>query len=322
LRHFISISAINMRQHKNTKQGFTLIQMSIALIIIGAIIGGVLTGKQLKDAAKISAQLSQISQYNTAVINFQNKYNGYLPGDIPNPAAIQYGFQSRGQYAGEGDGNGVIEGNCWNAAGQNTNSAQGCGEFAVFWQDLSTAGLIDASIPTGTNQPNTSGPPNPCCIQITGTPSISNWLPAAKLGNGNFIYIRSLNGINYFVVQLVQKIGWSMESTGIAGAGANAMTVQQAYNIDSKIDDGLPQSGQVTACDMDWDVVVDQAVWAAGMSQQGAGGANCAPTTAATPIQVPTVLTITMSPEPRHTPSAKMPSNPTAPCLSSFRLNS
>jgi hypothetical protein len=34
-------------------------------------------------------------------------------------AAAQFGFAARGQYAGEADGNGLIEGNHGNAEGQN-----------------------------------------------------------------------------------------------------------------------------------------------------------------------------------------------------------
>jgi hypothetical protein len=173
-----------------------------------------------------------------------------------------------------------------NVAGWNIGTQQGCGELAVFWQDLSTAGLIDANVSTGTNLPAASAPPNPCCIGITGSPAINNWLPAAKLGNGQFIYVMSVNSINYFTVQLVQKIGWSMESTGNLGAGANAMTVQQAYNIDKKMDDGFPQSGSVIACADDYDVYWTQHhyyAWAAGGGNFGAGGDYCTPSNAATP---------------------------------------
>jgi prepilin-type N-terminal cleavage/methylation domain-containing protein len=260
--------------------GFTLIEISIVLVIIGLLVGGILTGQDLINNAAQRAQVTQITKYNVAVNTFKGKYGG-LPGDLPDPAATQFGFQSRGLYVGEGDGNGVIESNCENIAGGGGDvlgSFQGCGELAVFWQDLSTAGLIDTSVPTGVNYPNISTPTG---ISINSTPGVKDWLPTAKLGQGNFVYVYSLNSINYFAVQLVSDIGWSVESTGINGAGANAMTVQQAYNIDKKIDDGLPQSGSVTACDMDWDVVNNQAVWAAGSSNQGAGGANCTPSTAA-----------------------------------------
>lgn len=91
------------------KIGFTLIEMSIVLVIIGLIIGGILTGQDLINAASIRAQTSQIEKYQTAVHTFQNKY-GYLPGDIPNPYASNFGFQTRGTIEGEGDGNGIIEG--------------------------------------------------------------------------------------------------------------------------------------------------------------------------------------------------------------------
>ena len=86
------------------KQGFTLIEISIALVIIGLIVGGILTGGDLIDAATQRAQIAQIEKYHTAVRTFQGKY-GHLPGDIIDPLATRFGFQTRGTKPGEGDGN-------------------------------------------------------------------------------------------------------------------------------------------------------------------------------------------------------------------------
>src|ERR1700735_2843794 len=83
------------------KSGFTLIELSIVLVIIGLIVGGILTGQSLIDAAAQREQIAQIEKYNTAVRTFQGKY-GYLPGDIPNPYASNFGFQSRGANTAEG----------------------------------------------------------------------------------------------------------------------------------------------------------------------------------------------------------------------------
>ena len=263
------------------KNGFTLIELSIVLVIIGLIVGGVLVGQDLINAAAIRAQISQIEKYQTAVHTFQNKY-GYLPGDIPAPYASNFGFQARGAYAGEGDGNGVIEGNCSNDNSWIDGTQQGCGELAVFWQDLSTANLINAKILTGVNYPNISAPmTGDCCALQGGTPELKNWLPIAKLGSQNFVYVFSFNGENYFSLSQVYDIGWAIESTSIPGSGNPGLTVQQAYNIDSKIDDGLPQSGSVTACYLDWDVVNNQQIWAAGNGNTGAGGAYCVSSTGA-----------------------------------------
>ena len=49
------------------KKGFTLIEMSIVLVIIGLIIGGVLLGRDLISAAAVRAQIAQIEKYNAAV---------------------------------------------------------------------------------------------------------------------------------------------------------------------------------------------------------------------------------------------------------------
>ena len=81
------------------KKGFTLIEMSIVLVIIGLIIGGVLLGRDLISAAAVRAQIAQIEKYNAAVNTFKGKY-GYLPGDIPDPYASRFGFKARGTCLG------------------------------------------------------------------------------------------------------------------------------------------------------------------------------------------------------------------------------
>jgi prepilin-type N-terminal cleavage/methylation domain-containing protein len=77
------------------QRGFTLIELSIVLVIIGLIIGGVLVGQDLIRAAGVRATISQIEQYNTAVNTFMEKY-GYLPGDIKDPDASNFGLPPRG----------------------------------------------------------------------------------------------------------------------------------------------------------------------------------------------------------------------------------
>src|SRR5665213_289434 len=91
--------------------GFTLIELSIVLVIIGLIVGGILVGQDLIKAAEVRAQISQIEKYNQAVNTFRAKFGG-LPGDLPAVYANQFGFIPRGSGCnnGRGDGNGLIEG--------------------------------------------------------------------------------------------------------------------------------------------------------------------------------------------------------------------
>ncbi len=53
--------------------GFTLIELSIVLVIIGLIVGGVLVGQDLIKAAETRATVGQVEKYNAAVNTFRTK---------------------------------------------------------------------------------------------------------------------------------------------------------------------------------------------------------------------------------------------------------
>ena len=84
---------------RRTNSGFTLIELSIVLVIIGLIVGGVLVGQELIRAAGIRATISQVEQYQTAANTFFDKF-GALPGDITPAAVTAFGFATSPTRAG------------------------------------------------------------------------------------------------------------------------------------------------------------------------------------------------------------------------------
>lgn len=204
------------------------------MVIIGLVMGGILVGRNLVEAAGIKAQIDQIIKYEVAVNTFRGKY-GYLPGDIPDPAASQFGFVSRGIYAGTGDGNGVIEG-LWNySAGTNSPNRNAAGETILFWRDLSTAHLIEDTFNTATAT----------VIPTITTAQLPLYFPASKFGGG---YITAY-GYHNFSFGVARLTGSSIGNANCASSNwcYNLFSVAQMYAIDSKMDDGLPASGKITA---------------------------------------------------------------------------
>jgi len=226
------------------KRGFTLIELSIVLVIVGLIVGGILVGRDLIEAAKIRATVSQIQQYKVAANTFRLKYNG-LPGDLTKSIAQDLGFTIRAGSAGHGDGNGIIEG-C-SAAAVGTLTKIGC-ETAVFWHDLSDAKLV-AGTYSGTDgfigfarlDENDFGIV-PSAMAAPPIGATGSYLPEAKIQNGNYFIIYADTSKNFFEIA-------GVTSGSLVGAYtlSNALTPLQAYNIDIKLDDGLPLTGKVIA---------------------------------------------------------------------------
>jgi hypothetical protein len=207
-----------------------------------------------------------------------------LPGDCA--AAASFGFKARGIYQGQGDGNGVIEGGTGAGAANVAAPNQGMGEPALFWTDLSAAGMIEGRFTTASASVATAvGCP---CTSVT----FDKYFPNAKIGNGNYINVwgggwqgnnqSTGDGVNYYTITQVTDLvfGWKLQTNP-------GLTVAQAYSMDLKVDDGLPQSGKVTAQYLHFNAPWGtwNSHWATGaVGADGAntGSPNYGPSTAAT----------------------------------------
>ena len=66
----------------NTEKGFTLVEVSIVLVIIGLILGGILQGQSLIRSMQAKDVMTIIKDLQTASQYFKERYH-YLPGDFP-----------------------------------------------------------------------------------------------------------------------------------------------------------------------------------------------------------------------------------------------
>jgi len=230
----------NSKANNVVKQvGFTLIELSIVLVIIGLIVGGVLVGQDLIKAAEIRATVSQYEKYNAAINTFRTKYNG-IPGDLAAASSTAFGLDPTGTGAGAhagtaglGDGNGLIDG----VGGAAANEGLQWGEALFFWQQLSSASLVDGSFGQNTT---TAGK---TAADLTAS-TINTYLPAAKMGRGNSWGVGTDSaGQNYYVLGSLTAV------TAASGVPAYSVSITpvESFNIDTKLDDGQPNTGIVQA---------------------------------------------------------------------------
>ena len=214
------------------RAGFTLIELSIVLVIIGLVIGGVMVGKDLIESGRVHAQIRQFQEYETAVNGFKLKYN-CLPGDCATAASLDLGAN--------GDGNGLVQMATTSYGSYDTPDGTYSGELPKFFLHLQASGLIKQKFDNSLILVGGSYP----VLAINdryGMIACGKWqngptgtTPGSITDLYNFPY-------GLWLHANICNIG---NNPGQANDGCGVMTPAQAYAIDTKTDDGKPLAGKV-----------------------------------------------------------------------------
>lgn len=202
------------------QKGFSLVELSIVLVVIGLIVGGITAGVSIVKGSKLKSVITDYQNFKTAMFNFKNQYDA-LPGDMLN--AHSYFDDGADGVCGtaadcNGDGDHLIE---W-------NSGPTANESFRAWQHLSLAGLVPGNF-TGIGY----GSGNQSDIGVN--------VPASKVAGGGYTlrYINMYSG-------LLKKNFFEFGSFSTNSVTRKAIvTARDAANLDKKIDDGQPQKGSV-----------------------------------------------------------------------------
>lgn len=226
-----------------TKSAFTLIELAIVLVIIGLLIGGVLTGRDLIVASEMRTVISDIDAINSAANTFKVKYD-CLPGDCDHATDYFSGVT-------DGDGDARLNSAWW--AGINvgpTNCSIGmvsASETFQFYYHLQQASLIRGTY-TGTQ----------------GSGGLRHYIPgtnsmAAKF-NPNIGYTVAMypgddaeacSGGSDFIPPISPNYNFNIimfgevQSSTCCETYYTGFTPATAFGLDQKMDDGLPASGKL-----------------------------------------------------------------------------
>ena len=75
---------MNLKKSIHSRDGFTLVEIAIVMIIIGLLIGGVIKGQAMIHNAKVKRLIKDIDGMRAAVLTYQDRF-GMLPGDESDP---------------------------------------------------------------------------------------------------------------------------------------------------------------------------------------------------------------------------------------------
>ncbi len=218
-------------------RGFTLIELSIVLIVIGLIVGGVLAGEGLIRAQQARRVMTDAKSHMLAIQQFKTQYEA-LPGDMLDAARIW----------GNAEG-GAVTANCATPTTSASNGAATCNgngngtidggtESYRAWQQMAAAGFIGGSY---TGIPGTSG--NLHAVMGTNSPV------GPLLSTGFFLWSWGIfldGDTTYWGGDYNNSIMFGT-ATATSWPSTAALTGKEAAEIDKKSDDGLPGQGSVRA---------------------------------------------------------------------------
>lgn len=224
-----------MRRH-----AFSLVELSIVLVILGLLTGGILAGQSLIRSSELRSVTTEYTRYLTAAHAFRDKYFA-LPGDFSNGVRFWNRMvnntycvtnssatidATNGVCDGDADGNVSIPG-----------AASRPSESSMFWRELAQTGYIEG-VYSGYAGANT----NKQCVVGTDCPS-------SRLRNGGWslrFYEPLEDTTTAYLLTYGNTFIFGAQQANAGPAGA-LLKPEEAWNIDLKLDDGKPAYGKVIA---------------------------------------------------------------------------
>jgi type II secretory pathway pseudopilin PulG len=232
-----------MKKNSST-YGFSLVEITVVILVVGLLVTGTLYGLRLVQNTKIKSFIIQTTIYQNAATNFQKQY-GTWPGDLANARDVLRDCSAVRQ-CNNGNGDQVVasSNNSWDcrlpnyttgqlnfpctpAPGTNINNGN---ETTQFWRHLSLAGLItDLRI---RNDRYAWGDSMPKTRIVGGVQVIYE-------GNVNNHYVNGLTGHFFLIARDPRVLHANMDAVG-----NGALSIEFARILDTQMDDGLPSSGK------------------------------------------------------------------------------
>ena len=220
-----------------SQRGFSLVELSIVLVILGLLVGGILAGQSLIRASELRAVSSEYARYTTALHAFRDKYF-QLPGDMNNAESFWTQLSA-------------VNSTCRDTPSTTTATCNGDGDGSIeiastrsreifrAWQHLANAGLIEGSYSgswDGSNSWNVDRDNS----------------PYSKLNGAAYGFVSRNDAIAtggfYSLMFFPNGMHWLTLGTPLSASYLLPATLkpEEAWNIDTKGDDGLPGQGRIT----------------------------------------------------------------------------
>lgn len=214
------------------RAGFSLVELSIVLVILGLLTGGILSGQSLIRAAELRSIATEYQAHITAIQTFRNKYMA-RPGDMRSATRF-WGYSGGAGCTNhtatsitspgtcDGNGDGLMYAN--NAPNVSTEEAQA-------WRQMALAGLLEGT--------------------YSGVTDASNMpdMPPSRLNLAMWRYrdLGDLTGTvtGTLLTSFALNYGNVLEAT--SRTSSYPFTPEEAWNIDTKMDDGRPAQGIIIA---------------------------------------------------------------------------
>jgi prepilin-type N-terminal cleavage/methylation domain-containing protein len=210
------------------KQGFTLIELSTVLIIIGLVVGAIMTAQNLLRQAELRKTMTQFTDFKSALESFRMKYNAY-PGDMSDADADTF-FTA---FTWPGNGNGLIG---------NLEAYSG-------WYQLTNSGILPGRYPASGNVSD---------IEIVSSSAgvAGDDMPLGAIDNtGWALQYNPLDGYGAagakyltpvaHVTSLTQLLSLGSINSGTLYPGDSRIPAADAMSLDEKYDDGRPGTGKI-----------------------------------------------------------------------------